>query len=131
MSDPVHRGLLESRSHISKRAVNRTNSRRLPFRYESARAAIGAFFRASDTSPDATILCPAYLGWSPKEGSGVLDPLKELGFQVLFYRVTASLGIDTQHLAELLAAVPVSAVIIIPFLGRVPDGYHEAAAQAR
>ena len=94
--------------------------------FDSARSAIAGFFRANHVIPGDTVLCPAYIGWSAREGSGVLDPLIELGLQVRFYRVEADLGIDVGHLQELLATGDIAGVIVIPFFGHIPRGYREA-----
>lgn len=111
---------------VPKKAEDPGNGRRVSVEFDSARSAIAGFFRANGLIPGDTVLCPAYVGVSAREGSGVLDPLLELGLQVRFYRVDAELGIDVGHLRELLATGDVAGVIVIPFFGHIPRGYREA-----
>lgn len=111
---------------ISKSAQDPRNFRRISAAFDSARLAIAGFFNASGLKLGDRVLCPAYIGLSPKEGSGVLDPLLSLGLRVSFYRVTPDLGIDVENLRDLVASGDISGVIVIPFFGHVPSGYKEA-----
>lgn len=45
------------------------------------------------------IYLPGYIGWSPKEGSGIFDPLNDIKeLKRHYYRVTKNLYIDFEHL---------------------------------
>ncbi len=49
------------------------------------------------------LLIPAYIGWSPKEGSGIYDPIVKLAHSGLthsFYRIDSLLNIDIEDLSE-------------------------------
>ena len=79
---------------ISKIAADARRYRR-PFRqFDSARAALKAILEAQQFNRHDTVLLPAYVGWSPREGSGVFDPIAELGLRFGFYRVDSRLNID-------------------------------------
>jgi dTDP-4-amino-4,6-dideoxygalactose transaminase len=91
-----------------------------------ARTGIGAFFSAGELGPGSVVLCPAYVGWSPREGSGIMDPLRAAGYVTRFYRVSKSLDIDIDHLDQELTRGDVAGLIVVPFFGRVPTGYGEA-----
>ena len=80
---------------------------------------------------DAQVLLPSYLGWTPREGSGVFDPIKELGFRYSFYRVDSRLNIDLDHLEKLLSTKTVGIVILVHYFGRVDPNARVAAALAR
>ena len=52
----------------------------------------------------ARIVLPAYVGYSPLEGSGILDPLNQLEIPYSFYRVDEQLNIDLSSLESELGA---------------------------
>ena len=118
-------------SPIEKRSTDPGRYSRSTFPFENARSAISGFFRAAGLTAGATVLCPAYIGWSPREGSGVLDPLESLGLHVDFYRVTEDLGIDVDDLQDRLKRTNPAGVLVIPFFGHVPAGYRQAIAASR
>ena len=53
-------------------------------------------------TPGERVLLPAYVGWSAKEGSGVFDPVDELGVPYAFYRLDDRLRIDLYGLEQCL-----------------------------
>lgn len=110
---------------VPKLAVDETIFRRRALQFGSCREAIAAFARAAGAKPGDTVLCPAYVGWSPREGSGVVDPLASLGIRVNFYRTSADLGVDLADLSWRLKDRPAGA-IIIHFFGHVDAHYREA-----
>lgn len=87
------------------------------FWYESARVAMGDFLAVyakhmSSYGP-VHVLVPAYIGVSPKEGSGIFDPLCALQEQglisIVFYELTENLYINLQsleHQIDRLAGEP-------------------------
>lgn len=116
---------------ITKLAQNRNHFRRPFAAFDSARAAFRAWLRGVDFGPGETVLLPAFIGWSAREGSGVFDPVAELGLPYRFYRLDGCLAIDLEHLRLLLAAGGVRALVIIHYFGYVDPGYREAVALAR
>jgi dTDP-4-amino-4,6-dideoxygalactose transaminase len=65
------------------------------------------------------IVLPAYIGRSPLEGSGILDPLTQLGIPYSFYRVDEHLDIDLSSLESELRRGDVFAGLVIHYFGRV------------
>ena len=110
---------------VSKLAADRTAFRRRTILCASGREAIATFARAAGATAGDLVLCPAYVGWSPREGSGVLDPLASLGLEVAFYRVGADLTVDLSDLAQRLKTRSTAGVILIHFFGHVDPGYAE------
>lgn len=48
-----------------------------------------------------TIFLPGYIGWSPKEGSGIFDPINKLdGISVQYYKMTSDLSINVDDLTD-------------------------------
>jgi dTDP-4-amino-4,6-dideoxygalactose transaminase len=76
--------------------------------------------RAIKTSSDDRILLPAYIGWSRKEGSGVFDPISELGLEACFYRIGKDLSIDVDHLSHQLTVCHPRLLVVIHYFG-YPD----------
>ena len=77
-------------------------------------------------SGSTRILLPAYIGHSPLEGSGILDPLTELGIPYSFYRVDEHLNIDLSSLESELGRTPVFAVLAIHYFGALQGQLTEA-----
>ena len=68
------------------------------FYYRSAR---DAFSRILKSLPaDTTVLLPAYIGFSEREGSGVFDPVADSGLAYSFYGMDRNLEIDLDSLQE-------------------------------
>jgi len=118
-------GSVNAISVVSKLASDGTAFRRQALQCGSGREAIAIFARAAGAKPGDTVLCPAYVGWSPREGSGVLDPLTSLGLRVGFYRVGSDLSVDLEDLASRLKGEHTSGVILIHFFGHVDPNYPE------
>lgn len=77
------------------------------------------------------MLLPAYIGWSPREGSGVFDPIAELGLPFAFYRVDETLSIDVDDLERVLREGAADVLVLIHYFGRVEPGYADAVGLAR
>jgi dTDP-4-amino-4,6-dideoxygalactose transaminase len=117
--------------NISKIATDRTRFTRSFQWFTSARSALKALLAFQQLRSDEVVLLPAYVGWSPREGSGVFDPIKELGLAYAFYRIDDRLNIDLEHLERLLRGSRVRIVILVHYFGRVDARAVEAAALAR
>lgn len=117
--------------NVSKLAVDQEAFRRRVIQCASGRDAIATFARGAGASAGDLVLCPAYVGWSPREGSGVLDPLVSLELEVGFYRVGADLRVDVTDLAAQLKARSTAGVVLIHFFGHVDPSYLEIVRAIR
>lgn len=116
---------------ISKVARQRDTFRR-PFRFfPNGRTGFKAFLRAVCRDPGDRVLLPAYVGWSPREGSGVFDPVRELGLTYVFCRVDEKLRLDLDHMEDLFRQNRVKVVVLIHYFGGVDPGYPAAVSLAR
>ena len=71
-----------------------------------------------------TILIPAFIGFSPKEGSGVFDPIIETGIKYEFYKVTDDLFVDVEDLKKRVFDHPgKKALLVIHYYGYVDPQY--------
>lgn len=76
----------------------------------------------------ARIVLPAYIGHSPLEGSGILDPLIKLGIPYSFYRVDERLNIDMSSLESELGRGQVFSVLAIHYFGSLQPELVQAKA---
>lgn len=101
-------------------------------RTASAREAFKLFLSRVVTMTKRRVLLPAYIGWSAREGSGVMDPVTSLELPCSFYRVDEGLQVDLADLEHQLAAhEDVAVVVLIHYFGHVDPGYARAVELAR
>lgn len=116
---------------IAKLASHPERFRRRILAFEDGRSAFRAWLRASSLDSGDEVLLPAYVGWSPREGSGVLDPVVQLGLSPRFYRLDARLGIDVESVAAELSTGRVRVLVIIHYFGQVDPACDEVVDLAR
>lgn len=116
--------------HVAKLASGDSFSRPA-LHFGSAREAFRAFLQAAFGESDGVVLLPAYIGWSAREGSGVFDPVRELGLPFDFYRVDRHLRVDLQDLRRRLERRPVAVLVLIHYFGTPDPGYADAVALGR
>ena len=63
------------------------------------------------------VLMPSYIGWSPNEGSGLMDPVLESCFLPIFYQLDDFLQPNFDELRKLVATNPQSVLLIVHFFG--------------
>lgn len=62
------------------------------------------------------IFIPGYIGWSPREGSGIFDPINQIeGLSRHYYRMTKDLAIDIDTLQDRLSEK--SILLIVNYFG--------------
>jgi dTDP-4-amino-4,6-dideoxygalactose transaminase len=105
--------------NISKRAENKAKHSRYYLPYESARVAMHRFLETITWLPDDVILMPAYIGWSKREGSGVLDPVTALGLKPIFYKLDDNLSVDVADVQRKIAVYRPRVVLFIHYFGFV------------
>jgi len=98
--------------------------------FPDGRSALRALLECAAVPSGGRVLLPAYVGWSPREGSGVFDPIEALGLPYGFYRLDSSLRIDLDHLARELDG-GAAALVLIHYFGLVDPAAAEAARMAR
>ena len=86
--------------------------------YRSARDGMQDFLTNSLKSPDDGVLLPAYIGWSQREGSGVFDPIRNLGARHGFYGLNADLTVDLEELERRIVADSYRVLLVIHYFGR-------------
>ncbi|MEP6618913.1 MAG: DegT/DnrJ/EryC1/StrS family aminotransferase [bacterium] len=77
-----------------------------------------------------TVLLPAYIGWSAREGSGVFDPVRASGLPYRFYRMTRDLRIDVDSVVAMLTG-DVRVLVLIHYFGWPDPAASYLAHEAR
>ena len=63
------------------------------------------------------ILLPSYIGITDREGSGVFDPIQEVGVNYDFYKLNDKLSIDFEYLQVKLKKTKVKALLVVHYFG--------------
>ena len=69
-------------------------------------------------NPNSLLLMPAYIGWSPNEGSGLMDPVLSSSIDFQFYNVNEELEPVTQELDKLLTTDRHIVLLLVHYFGR-------------
>jgi len=64
------------------------------------------------------VLLPAFIGWSPREGSGVFDPVRASAARPIFYDLNRDLTIDLSSLKRALDLHPGGMLVVLHYFGR-------------
>ena len=102
--------------NIKKGPTNRTNYIFDWVYFNSARNGFKEILKLKELE-DKKILLPAYIGFSTKEGSGVFDPIREVGNDYIFYRLDKKLRIDIIDLKKKISEYPGNILLIIDYFG--------------
>lgn len=99
----------------------------------NARTAIKLFLTSvgQELGHPPKVLIPAYYGWSPREGSGVLDPIREAGAFPVLCRVDRNLQVDGDRYQDLLDHDRPDVVMLIHYFGWPDANVASLAAAAR
>ena len=116
---------------IGKIARDSDRFARHTYSFANGRSAFKAYLLTLCLKPEDEILLPAYIGWSSREGSGVFDPVEEVGAKFRFYRLNRDLSIDLEDLRSQLAAGCPRLLVIIHYFGFPDRNLAEVAALAR
>lgn len=116
---------------IAKSAVDRSNFFEPALFYRSAREGMRDFLANVLPEPHDGVLLPAFIGWSPNEGSGVFDPIAELGKQFGFYDLKPDLTVDLDDLERRLATGGYRALVVIHYFGRTDPALSTISELAR
>lgn len=116
---------------VAKRASDPKRFARPIIPFRNARTAFRAFLLAANLEADEEVLLPAYIGWSSNEGSGVFDPVLEIGVRYRFYRVARNLAIDLADLREKVVTGRPKVLLLIHYFGYPDRALCEIAEYAR
>lgn len=116
---------------IAKNPYDKTKYRYPVFYYNQARSALKNVLQALLNVGRYTLLLPSYIGISPKEGSGIFDPICELGIDYQFYQMDEKICIDFNHYETLLKGISGrKVVLLVDFFGYVDKAYEQVISMA-
>jgi dTDP-4-amino-4,6-dideoxygalactose transaminase len=110
---------------VTKTAVLPETQYQPSFFYGSAREGMLDFLTHALDVPNDGVLLPAFIGWSPKEGSGVFDPVLALGARAGFYGIQADLSVDLCDLESRLRNDAFRVLVVIHYFGRTDPAISE------
>ena len=112
-------------SSISKSAISEANFNVPALFYNSAREGMQDFLEAVLRKDEGGVLLPAFIGWSPREGSGVFDPVRALGLVSGFYDLNPDLTVNLTSLESMLSSGRFRVLIVIHYFGRTEPKLQE------
>lgn len=111
---------------IHNKAINKVHHKRKLSSYYKARNAWQAIIEAyRNKYPQATIVLPAYIGWSQYDGSGIFDPVSNLNAKYVFYGLDKKLTIDFDNLKQVVTNCSNPIVLLAHYFGFPDPNYHE------
>ena len=116
-------------SKITKAAVQVDRYRSPALFYRSAREGLSDLLNAA-LRPGEGILLPAFIGWSPREGSGVFDPVASSGARYDFYELNIDLTVNLPKLEKALASGRWGMIVLIHYWGRTDPQTEQVRALA-
>lgn len=101
---------------IDKIQTDKLNYRINMYYYQRARDAMFDVVQQLFDDGYQDIFIPGYIGWSPREGSGIFDPINQIeGLSRHYYRMTKELTIDIDALRNSLSKK--SILLIVNYFG--------------
>jgi len=106
---------------INKIATNYTEFRNAHYYYNSAREGMFDLFENMiNEGLIEKLFLPGYIGWSPKEGSGIFDPINNLkGLEIEYYKLNEDLSVNFQDITKKIENIGEEkfAVLIVNYFG--------------
>lgn len=118
-------------TRVAKGASKLDTSRSPSLFYGSAREGMLDLLNNLPSSRAQGVLLPAYIGWSPNEGSGVFDPVKASGRPVDFYALNDDLTVDLTDLKAQVQSGLYQVLLVIHYFGRIQPGLAEITGIAQ
>lgn len=103
---------------IEKGALKKETCKDKQRYYENARGAMFDLLQAMyNEGLINKVLLPGYIGWSPREGSGIFDPINSImGLSRQYYKMKENLNIDKEDLFE-KASDSKTVVLVVNYFG--------------
>ncbi len=102
---------------ITKSPTNKKIFRKNIYFTNSARIAFSHILKLIKFEEEDTLLLPAYIGYTDREGSGVLDPIEENNINYEFYPILKNMQIDLDSIEKIILQKPIKAILIIHYFG--------------
>ena len=83
----------------------------------SARKSFSYILKIINFKESEKLLIPAYIGYTDREGSGVLDPIQENNIKYEFYSINEEFKIDMDEIQNLISKNNIKALLLIHYFG--------------
>ncbi len=110
---------------ITKKAVSFPEHLGSAALFESARAGLSAFYRSQASDGRLRVILPAYIGWSPNEGSGLFDSVVDGNYEYEFYELDRQGNARIESLEAIEHISRPSVLVLVHYFGR-PDPRYDA-----
>ena len=98
---------------INKNVLVEDNCKNEIYFYEKARVGFLNLLKQLKKTDDYTIFLPAYIGFSPNEGSGIDDPVEEFNYKKEFYKMNQDINVDAEDLQKKIRNISGSKILLI------------------
>lgn len=102
---------------IIKNPTNKENLTERVWYFSAARTAFRHLLKQMGFGEDDVILLPSYIGITDREGSGVMDPIWDIGIKYDFFRIDSHLNADLADLFPRLEGGRIKALLLIHYFG--------------
>ncbi|PZW43413.1 DegT/DnrJ/EryC1/StrS family aminotransferase [Pseudomonas sp. URMO17WK12:I2] len=99
--------------------------------YPRARDAFEAYLCSLELRETEVVLMPNYIGYSPREGSGVFDPIVNSGVTCKFYELDKSLTICLDSIRHCIENFDVKLIVVIHYFGYIDPAYERVVELAK
>lgn len=100
--------------NIEKTAQNVENYRKNTIFYKSARQGFCEILNfLKKKYEDFTLLIPGFIGYSPREGSGIYDPIVENNINHVFYPINKDINIEVKKFEEQIEKIKNKVVVLL------------------
>lgn len=110
---------------ISKKQLFDENFQKNIYFLKRGRDALAIILKILRLNQKQGILLPSYIGWSPKEGSGVFDPIEAENIYYSFYELNRDLSFDTDDFIKKIKDKKIKSVMIIHYFGFPQPGFFD------
>ena len=117
---------------INKNVMNIDNYKKNLFFYEKARIGFYQLLKELKKIHNYTIFLPAYIGYSPNEGSGIDDPIEQLNYNSIFYEIDNKININVEDLKKKIESIGGEKILLlVHYFGYVDPKINEIVSYAK
>lgn len=102
---------------ITKSPTDKQRFRKNIYFTNSARIAFSHILKLIKFQEEDSLLVPAYIGYTDREGSGVLDPIEENNVNYEFYPILDNMQVDLESVEKIIETKSIKAILLIHYFG--------------
>lgn len=99
---------------VEKTATQINNYKRKIIYYQNARTGFSRILKfLKEKYKDYTLLLPGYIGYSPREGSGIYDPIVENEISHIFYPIDPNINVIVDEYKKIIEGITNKIVVLL------------------